>query len=133
MVEELTKPKLLGDIFDRHKVHGQCFLYIIALVAKSLIKQFDAQGEKVRDKADNDRKQLEKLVRKLQEYEEAKQDMSVVMGATKGKRKGTSMSIKFAVDNHKKVEEDNDPKDEIDGLEELSELISFIMIVVEKL
>ena len=68
MVEELAEDKNLGQWFDGHKARVRCFLHILNLVAKSLIRQFDADADADKEKAERNtaEEQLEALARGLE-------------------------------------------------------------------
>ena len=87
MIEELASDKLLGQWFDGHAARVRCFLHILNLVAKSLIRQFDTDADKEKAERTAADKQLEALARDLEEWESAAA-AGTEAGPDKTKRQG---------------------------------------------
>lgn len=69
MVEHLTAAKNL-PAFNGHRTRVQCFLHILNLVAKGLIRQFDARTDKEKAEQNTEERLLAKLAADLQANEE---------------------------------------------------------------
>ena len=70
MIDELLKSENLGHQFGGQRARVRCFLHILNLVAKSLIRQFDVRADKERAKSDAVEQQLAALAEELEGYDE---------------------------------------------------------------
>ena len=120
MIEELGGDEFLGDSFDGHKSRVRCFLHVLNLVAKSLLKQFDTAAANEDGQKTTEEVHLEELARELEEFERAAVGVNPGAptggGATsKGKKADRATEVEDEVG-----EDEDDPDDEADPFEGLS-------------